>query len=511
MTLMAVVNTVIPTITSSSGDVDKLCVTESEYQSAWKQLEQIIPGDDWDQVAKRFLDENASTAPGFQDAIQRQLTQYITRDAQKGLKIILSALDTRAGCLLMTGSTTSLHQQSVNERQRVLQSWSTSYLPPLRSAARAFEQLAIQDWLLKSATLGPTLGFPRYPIHGKPGKGYDYSFLQFAPCDQPNEPEIISTDVVIIGSGCGGAVCAKTLAEAGHRVIVADKAYHFPPEHLPMSEHDAGIHLFHNGGLVQSDDQSIAVIAGNAWGGGGTINWSASLQTQGFVRQEWADSHGGLPFFTSAYFQECLDRVCERMGVSGDHVEHNKTNRVLMEGARKLGYSCKVVPQNTGGKKHYCGYCTLGCGSAEKQGPVASFLPDAARAGAQFIEGFTADKVLFDNVEGKKIATGVQGRWRSRDGNRGVSGPDRISRSVVIQAKRVIVSCGTLASPLLLLRSGLTNPQIGRNLYLHPGKSRSLFSQLCSIPPVNLLPTLDSPFIPQPPSSALPSPSITHR
>lgn len=235
-----------------------------------------------------------------------------------------------------------------------------------------------------------------------------------------------------------------------------------------MSEHEAGIHLFHNGGFDQSDDQSVAVIAGSAWGGGGTVNWSASLQTQDFVRREWADA--GLPFFTSAAFQECLDRVCERMGVSGDYVEHNKTNKVLMEGARKLGYSSKVVPQNTGGKKHYCGYCTLGCGSAEKQGPVASFLPDAARAGAQFIEGFTADKVLFDETAGRKIATGVRGTWLSRDSNRGVSGLDRTSRSVIIKAKRVIVSCGTLASPLLLLRSGLNNPQIGRNLYLHPGK-----------------------------------------
>lgn len=463
---MAIVDAVVPSVTKSSGEFDKQCVTESQYDSALKQLEQIIPGDDRTQLARDLLAESAGASQGVKDAIQRQITQYVKHDAQKGLRAILSALDTRAGCLLMTGSTTSFHEQSVNERQRILQSWSASYLPPLKSAARSFEQLAMQNWLKKSETLGPTLGFPRYPIHGKPGKGYDYSFIEFPPGGP--EPETIETDVVIVGSGCGGGVCAKNLAEAGHRVIVVDKAYHYPPEHLPMSEHEAGIHLFHNGGFDQSDDQSVAVIAGSAWGGGGTVNWSASLQTQDFVRREWADA--GLPFFTSAAFQECLDRVCERMGVSGDYVEHNKTNKVLMEGARKLGYSSKVVPQNTGGKKHYCGYCTLGCGSAEKQGPVASFLPDAARAGAQFIEGFTADKVLFDETAGRKIATGVRGTWLSRDSNRGVSGLDRTSRSVIIKAKRVIVSCGTLASPLLLLRSGLNNPQIGRNLYLHPGK-----------------------------------------
>ena len=195
-------------------------------------------------------------------------------------------------------------------------------------------------WLKTSPTIGPVLGFPRIPVHGKPGKGFDYNFLQFPP---GSDAEILETDVVVVGSGCGGAVVAKNLAEAGNRVIVVEKAYHYPPEYMPMTEADAGIHLFMNGGLDSTDDNSVAVIAGQAWGGGGTVNWSASLQTQGFVRKEWAD--GGLPLFTSSEYQNSLDRVCQRMGVSTEYIEHNKSNQILMEGARKLGYSCKAVPQ----------------------------------------------------------------------------------------------------------------------------------------------------------------------
>ena len=304
-------------------------------------------------------------------------------------------------------------------------------------------------------------------MHGKPGKGFDYKFIEFPPS---SEPEVIETDVVIVGSGCGAGVCAKNVAEDGHRVIVVERAYHYPPEYLPMSESDAGVHLFQNGGIDSSDDNSMAIVAGSAWGGGGTVNWSASLQTQGYVRKEWSD--GGLPFFTSSDYQNSLDRVCSRMGVSTEHIEHNKTNRVLMEGSRKLGYSVKAVPQNTGGAKHYCGYCSLGCASAEKQGPVVSFLPDAEKAGARFIEGFEVDRILFEESKGSKVATGINGLWRSRDSNRGVSGNDRTTREVIIKAKRVIVSCGTLSSPLFLLRSGLKNPQIGQNLHLHPGQYR---------------------------------------
>ena len=377
--------------------------------------------------------------------------------------VILMLGSTRPGCLLLTGSAKPFHLQSIDVRQQILQSWTVSYLPPLRNAAKSLSTLFQSVWLKTSPTYNNIIGLPRAPMHGKPGKGFDYEFIQFPPGD---ELEIIETDVVIIGSGCGGAVCAKNLAESGQRVIVTDRAFHFVPEHLPMTEADGSIHLFQNGGMEFSDDSSILVVAGQAWGGGGTVNWSASLQTQNFVRQEWADS--GLPFFTSSDFQASLDRVCARMGVSTDHIEHNKTNSVLLESARKLGYSGKAVPQNTGGTQHFCGYCMYGCGSAEKQGPVVSFLPDAARAGAHFVEGFDAQEILFEKLRGKKTAIGIKGLWRSRDTSGGVSGSDFTTRSVIIKARRVVVSCGTLQSPLLLMRSGLSNPHIGRHLHLHP-------------------------------------------
>jgi choline dehydrogenase-like flavoprotein len=197
------------------------------------------------------------------------------------------------------------------------------------------------------------------------------------------------------------------------------------------------------------------------------VNWSASLQTQGFVRREWANKDN-LPFFTSAEFQDCLDTVCGRMGVSAAYITHNKANDVLLEGARRLGWAAKPVAQNTGGTQHYCGYCSFGCGSCEKQGPMVSWLPDAARAGATFLEGFDVQKVLFTEENGKKSATGVEGLWTSRDEHAGVAGPPLTKRKLIIRAKRVVISAGTMASPLILQRSGLKSKWIGRNLRLHP-------------------------------------------
>lgn len=328
-----------------------------------------------------------------------------------------------------------------------------------------------RTWIVTSPTLFPVLGFPRVPVHGKPADGFEYRFLQFPPGDQP---ETIETDVVIVGSGCGGGVAAKNISEAGHRVIVVEKSYHYPTSYFPMDQKEGSVHLFENGGLAITDDGTMAILAGSTWGGGGTINWSASLQTQGYVRKEWASC--GLPFFTSLEFQKCLDRVCDRMGVCTEHTKHNRSNTTILEGARKLGYGARPVPQNTGNAEHYCGYCTMGCASAGKKGPAESFLTDAANAGATFIEGFHAERVLFKTVNGQRIASGVEGLWTSRDTHLGTSGTNSVKRKVVIKAKRVIVSCGSLQSPLLLLRSGIKNPHIGRHLHLHPGK---LLSRCC--------------------------------
>jgi choline dehydrogenase-like flavoprotein len=374
-----------------------------------------------------------------------------------------TSFSTRAGSLLLTGSTTPIQNQSFDTREKVLYNWMGSRLPQLRQVARSVILLTKRNWILNSPNLSQIIGFPRVPLYGKPEKSFDYQFLQFPPGD---DEETIETDVVIVGSGCGGAVAAKNLAEAGHRVLVVEKSYHYPSTYFPMTQASGLAHMFERGGNCVSDDGHMAVLAGATWGGGGTINWGASLQTQNYVRQEWADT--GLPFFTSSGFQDSLDRVCDRMGVHTEY-EQNFQNRVTLEGSRKLGYNAQIIPTNTGNQPHYCGHCTLGCHTEGKKGPVASWLVDAANAGAVFMEGFRADKVDFEVVNGKRVASGVQGVWTSRDTHLGTSGKDATRRKIVIKAKKVIVSCGSLQSPLLLMRSGIKNQHLGRHLYLHPG------------------------------------------
>ncbi|PWW80201.1 long-chain fatty alcohol dehydrogenase [Tuber magnatum] len=434
---------------------------------------------------KSFLLEEANyTNPRFRYALEHTLEQMLPKSSVQAICFVLNLLDSVPGCLLLTFSLTPFHRQPACVREDRLISWldqsSRLLFPPIRGFAKAITALTKLVWT-HSADTDMYYGAVGYQektgagvkaLDGEPGEFYKFEFLDFS----DGEKGMLECDVVIVGSGCGGAVAAARLAREGLDVVVVDRGEWVPSDQLPLRETEALAKLY-NGRLASTTaDGVIALIAGETFGGGGVVNWAASLQTQGFVREEWATKHD-LPFFLSNDYQDCLDKVCERMGVTAKGITHNHRNQTMLEGCRKLGYSAVVVPQNTGAtlpgdeegtvREHADGYCSNGCGCGKKgdgrkMGTTHTWLPDAARTGARFIQSYHVDRVLF-STDAKTKAIGVTGTW----------GAQKVP--LKIMAKKVIVSAGSLHSPCLLLRSGLTNPNIGKYLHLHPGVTINAF------------------------------------
>ncbi|KAJ4317237.1 hypothetical protein N0V84_007456 [Fusarium piperis] len=457
--LMAVMDTVISSCQrDEASDADATAPGDAEYENTITHLRQNTSLSLSDtSTFDAFLAEKPSGIPLFQDILRRMLAGF-PDDKLATLRSVLSLIDNWTTTLPLTGRLTPFSELSIRDRAHVLHSWRTSSLASFRLLFKQLSLIAKHVYLRASPLFDELTGFPSAPSGWHPVESYPFEFMHF---NTSRSPIQIETDVIVVGSGCGAGVVARTLAAAGHRVIVVDKGYHVQTSSLPLDHSEAFFHLFEQGGLLASEDGSVTVTAGSCFGGGGTSNWSACLQTQNTVRDEWSDERG-LKFFKSAEFQTHLDSVCERMGVSDEFIRHNHGNSALLEGGRKLGFSAKPVPQNTGRCEHHDGHCALGCWRGEKQGPVNGWFPDAARCGAKFIEGFKVGKVLFNKKDGKQVARGVVGTWTPRNAR------DATARAVTIKSKRVVVSAGSLCSPIILMNSGLKNKHIGRNLHLHP-------------------------------------------
>jgi choline dehydrogenase-like flavoprotein len=86
---------------------------------------------------------------------------------------------------------------------------------------------------------------------------------------------------------------------------------------------------------------------------------------------------------------------------------------------------------------------------------MKTFLQDAADAGARFVVGCRAERVLVHDGR----AAGVEATVTHEDGS---------TTALTVTAPTVVVACGAIESPALLLRSGIGGPAVGRHLRLHP-------------------------------------------
>ncbi|XP_010054021.2 long-chain-alcohol oxidase FAO4A [Eucalyptus grandis] len=277
---------------------------------------------------------------------------------------------------------------------------------------------------------------------------------------KPRFPSLsIQCDAVVIGSGAGGGVVAGVLAKAGYKVLVLEKGSYCARSNLSLLEGPTMDQMYLSGGVVATEDMSTLVLAGSTVGGGSTINWSASLRTPQHVMNEWSNKYD-LELFDSKLYREALDVVCKRMGVQSAISEEGFNNAVLRKGCQELGYPVSNIPRNSPAD-HYCGWCCLGCKDGKKKGTAETWLVDLVESGnGAILPGCEAIEVLHSRQSrrGRDTATGVTFEFEHNG----------VKEVCIIESKVTIVACGALSTPALLKRSGLKNPNIGKNLHLHP-------------------------------------------
>jgi choline dehydrogenase-like flavoprotein len=257
--------------------------------------------------------------------------------------------------------------------------------------------------------------------------------------------DTLDTDVLVIGSGAGGAVTASTLARAGRNVTILEEGPWVDPDALePFSLQEMVAKYRHGGSCAALGRPAIAYAEGRCVGGSTEINSGLYHRLPPELAEDWQREYQ-IDEFGTAALDRYAQRIEEKLGVSRLPGAPPASSAVLERGATKLGWRSvefsRVFRYEPNGR-------------AVKQTMARTLLPDAIESGANLLADCRVGRLV---RHGRRI-TGVRAE-RTR--------PDGSTHPLLVRADHVFVCAGATQTPALLQRSGI-RANIGRGLKMHP-------------------------------------------
>jgi choline dehydrogenase-like flavoprotein len=278
-------------------------------------------------------------------------------------------------------------------------------------------------------------------------------------------------DLIVVGAGMAGIIAAARIAEQGINPSSGDR--------LRVALLEAGPHVLRGTPRPgYGDPQNRRMIPQILWeefAMAGQWPWTFGLKAVGGCSLHWG-CHVHLPFaedyanwsamgirWTRDDMKEAVEDITRNFHVEADPEEaYTRGERMFREAATAMGH--RVIPVLTTRKNCiYCGFHneSHGC-KYDSKATSLWYLPTALNNGVELIDRAEVRKVL---IERQGAAGRVRGVVYERDG-----------AVEELRADKVIVSCGTWGSPVLLARSGygpreqlgdsviVENDNVGRNL-----------------------------------------------
>jgi choline dehydrogenase-like flavoprotein len=191
-------------------------------------------------------------------------------------------------------------------------------------------------------------------------------------------------------------------------------------------------------------------------GGGSVFNSAICIRMPEFALKRWQKDHG----ITVSHDELArhFESVESFMGVRPTRPDvQGRRNELFAEACAKVGISCEAIPRNEDGCRG-SGECLTGCPNHGKLSMDRRGIPEVVERGGDVYTCVNVEKLVIKDGR----VTGAVG-W--------VTAPVTNERGVDVKITArhaVVLSAGALASPVIALRSGLTQGPIGANLRFHP-------------------------------------------
>jgi choline dehydrogenase-like flavoprotein len=255
----------------------------------------------------------------------------------------------------------------------------------------------------------------------------------------------IRTEVLVIGSGAGGAVTASLLAEAGRQVLVVEEGPWAAPDSTEPFSLAEMVAKYRNKGLTAAlGNPGISYAEGRCVGGSTEINSGLYRRLPTSLAKEWTTRYQ-IADFSPAALDGYAAEVEAFLDITTLPGPPPPLSAVLSDGAGKLGWRATEFAR---------AFSYEPSGRAVKQTMARTFIPRATAAGATVQPDTRIDRLEITNGR-VRAAVGVQHQ------------SDGTEAPVRIEADEVFVCAGAIHTPWLLQRSGLRKG-IGAGLKFHP-------------------------------------------
>lgn len=254
-----------------------------------------------------------------------------------------------------------------------------------------------------------------------------------------------TTDVLVIGTGFGGAIPAYNLAAAGAKVVMLERG----PE-LATHEFEQSLRIGSYTRIVDLINATgIQVVAGNCVGGSSVVYYAASLRAPSFVFERQGSV--GRRLWPASITRRSLDPWYDRV----EHtipVAEPGWNDVPYPGGlfaaacHNAGHTCNPVPVAVDlAECTNCNWMLSGCRFGAKRSMLLNYLPAARAHGAQ----------IRPLHEVQLISKALTPGYRYQVAYTAVDPNDyRVPLgAAVIEAKILVLAAGTMGTPVILRRS----------------------------------------------------------
>lgn len=297
------------------------------------------------------------------------------------------------------------------------------------------------------------------------------AYMKSHPLNIPNVEERQKYDVIVVGSGPAGAVIAHELQKKGKSVLLLESGSFYHPGAIDGRKFSE---FRESSGNRFTDDSSIIFRAGNVSGGGTSVNIDLAFSPENAeVRKQlelWKNlGHTELDQYSPEKIKLAYHYISEKVGTRTPSIsEINVNNKILYDGAKKIGLTPKLYDLNTYDPIEAFDKIT------DKKSALEVFILPAMKSKVNplhFRPDTVVEKILFE--EDGQTVRGLQIKIHKPvnvpgviDNPMGINFPQEQSFEVLTD--KVILSAGSIGTPKILLESGIQNENIGKHIVAHP-------------------------------------------